>query len=120
MPLVRGGLFLSGWTVVDSAMSVVADVYIVSHVYSRFVHVMNHGDVYVGHSAVVEEMAVIPAPAFKTVAEVTKTIVDAAVETYGRTPIAVIPNKTAATPAPVARRPEETDFRASIQVPGTQ
>src|SRR5271156_6048858 len=110
MPLVRGGLFLSCRTIVDSAMAIVADVYIVSHVYSGFVHVMNHGDVYVGHSAVVKEVAVVPAPAFKPVAEVSETIVDSAVETYGRTPVAVVPNKTAAAPTPVPRRPEETYF----------
>jgi len=112
VPFVRGSFFLRRRTSVDPAVAVITDVYIVSHVYLRFVHVVNHIDVYVGYGAVVKEMAVVPAPAFKAVAEVTETIVDAAIEPYGRAPIAVIPNKTGAAPTPVARRPEETYFRS--------
>ena len=120
VPLVCGCFFLPRRAIVDSAMAVIADAYIVSHIHLRFVHVVNHGHVYVGHCAVVEEMAVVPTPAFKTVAEVSEAIVDAAVETYCRSPIAGIPDKTAAAPAPVARRPEKPTSGASTHVPGTQ
>src|SRR5271156_4369686 len=98
VPLVRGSFFLGRGTIVDPAMAVVADAHIVSHVHFCFVHVVNDVDIYVRHRAIVEKVTAAPAPAFKTVAEVAEAVIAPAVETYGRAPVAVIPNKTAPAP----------------------
>src|SRR5712692_8806073 len=60
------------------------------------VNVVIEGDVHVVHRAVVEKPAVFPASAFIPVAEVSEAVVDTAVETDLRAPVAVIENKSAA------------------------
>jgi hypothetical protein len=67
------------------------------------------GDVNVGDATVVKVPVALPIPAEKSGAGVTKAIVDAAVETDVRTPIAAIPNVETVIPAPVARSPKHSD-----------
>src|SRR5271167_4838968 len=90
VPLVRRGFFLGRGTSVDPPMAVIADVYIGSHVHFRFIHVVNHGDV--AHRTVVKKVSAVPATAFKSMAEVAEAVVDPAVKTYRRAPVAVVKN----------------------------
>src|SRR5580700_962739 len=75
------------------------------------IYVVHVGDVHVVHAAVVEEMAAVPVAAFVAEAAVAETVVNAAVEADVRAPISGVPEISAATPTPVARRPQESDFR---------
>src|SRR2546427_1638264 len=75
------------------------------------VNIVNGGDVHIGHGAVVEKPAAFPASAVVTVAEVSVAVIDAAVETDLRTPIAVIENISVAEPSPVAGGPVVADSR---------
>src|SRR5258708_38013983 len=75
------------------------------------VNVVDVRDVYVGHRAVVVKPFALPSSAFLTATEVTVAIADPAIETYMRTPVAVVENKAPATPTPVACSPQHTEFR---------
>src|SRR5580692_2979719 len=75
------------------------------------IYVVHVGDVHVVHAAVVEEVAPVPVATFITEAAVAETVVNAAVEANLRAPVAGVPEISATTPAPVARRPEEADLR---------
>ena len=56
-------------------------------------------------------MPVVPTSAFVAFSKITEAIIDPAVETYLRTPVAVIEKKTFAAPTPIPWSPQETDFR---------
>jgi len=73
------------------------------------VDVRDISDVNVGHATVVIISVALPIPAEKSGAGVTKAIIDAAVETDVRSPIATIPNVETVIPAPVARSPKHSD-----------
>src|ERR1700730_4846413 len=51
-------------------------------------------------------MIVVPAPAFIPVAEVAETVIDAAIETNHRPPIAFVKVVSPAAPGPIGRRPQ--------------
>jgi hypothetical protein len=113
MPLMCGSFFLRSGARVDAAASAIeANAGNVCFVHSRVIHIVNNVDVYVEHRAVIEEVSVIPAPAFETVAKVTEAIVDPAVETHLRTPVTIIENVPAVSPTPIAGGPEKTYFRS--------
>src|SRR6202042_2311966 len=63
------------------------------------------------HSAVVEEAAVAPFPAFESDAAVPKPVVDAAIEPDVGSPVAFIESVCAVCPAPISRGPEHADGR---------
>src|SRR5512133_2650678 len=86
--------------------------------HSCVVNVVNGGDVHIVYRTVVVKLSVLPTAAFIALTKVSVAVTDAAVETYCRTPVAVIENKSVASPTPVARGPEETDFRSHH--PGTR
>jgi hypothetical protein len=69
------------------------------------------GDIHVGYGAVVEEFATAPFTTLKAFAEVSEAVINAAVESDVRTPIARIPKVDAVVPAPVSRSPEKANFR---------
>lgn len=69
------------------------------------VRIVNHGHVDVVHVAVVEEMATAPITACVAQARVSETVVNAAVETYPRAPVACVPDIDITSPAPVTRSP---------------
>jgi hypothetical protein len=69
------------------------------------VDVVDHGDIDVVHGAVIEKVAGVPIAALVAGANITKPVVDAAIEADVRTPIAMEESITAAHEAPVARRP---------------
>src|ERR1700733_4310393 len=76
------------------------------------VNVMNEGDVYIAHIAVVEELPALPPSPFKAVAEEAKAIINSAVEPHMRTPVPLMPQKSAAAPAPISGGPEVADLRS--------
>src|ERR1035441_9862426 len=68
-------------------------------------------DVHVVHRTVIEEVSTIPAAASISLAEVTESVVDSAIEADFRAPVAIIEEESAVSPTPVARCPEEAFFR---------
>src|SRR5229473_6751384 len=78
----------------------------------RVVHVVDIGHVHIGHGAVVEEVSIVPTSAFETLAEVTKSVIDPAIESNFRAPEPFMENKRLTAPTPPARSPEKTDFRS--------
>src|ERR1039458_5552591 len=112
MPIMSGRFFLRRGPFVDPAVtSIVANMVRVL-VHPRVVNVVDDALVHMIHGRVVEKMPVLPAPAFITMAEVTEAIVDPAIETYGRAPVAIIENESATAPTPIARSPEKPGFRS--------
>src|SRR5579864_1131375 len=111
--LTLRSLFLPRRARVDPTIAaVVADPVhggVVDH--GRVVNIVNVGHVHIVHGTVVEKPVVVPTSAFISVAEVAEAIVDSAIETDSRTPIAFMEQKSVAAPAPIARGPEETGFR---------
>jgi hypothetical protein len=69
------------------------------------------GDIHVGHRAVVEKVAAAPFAAREAFAEVSEAVINAAIESDMRAPIAGIPNIEAVVPTPVAWGPQKANFR---------
>src|SRR6266851_573768 len=96
MFLMYHRLFLRRWTPVDPAVAaVVADAVhrrVVDH--GGVVNVVNVGDVHVVHRTVVEKLSVLPTSALIAVTKVSIAVTDPAIETYLRTPVALIENKS--------------------------
>jgi hypothetical protein len=82
------------------------------------IHVVNIGDVHIRHRPVVEEAIVIPSSALETITEITEPVVDAAIETDLRSPIALMKKEHTPLPAPPRRGPQEAYFRS--QNPGAR
>src|SRR5690242_7782036 len=74
----------------------------------RVVGVVNHRHVDVVHGAVVIKMVVLPSPAFIPVAKVAESIINPAIESHHRAPIAFVKVISPAAPGPIARRPKES------------
>src|SRR5580704_11756022 len=111
MTFMCGRFFLCSGTSVDASIATIeADAGDGGFVDARVVDVVNHIHVYVQHSAVIEKVTVIPASTFKTMAKVTEAVVNPAIETYLRAPVAIIENVATVSPAPIAWSPEKTDF----------
>jgi len=107
----RKGFFFPGGPLADTAIAaVVADAGFVAIDDGGVVNVVDFSDVHVGYGTVVIKPVVIPSAAFIPVAEIAESITDAAVPPNVRAPIPFIEEKGTALPAPVAGRPEETDF----------
>jgi hypothetical protein len=113
MSLMRRSPVLSVRTCVDPTVPpVVADPVHGSVVDHRgVISVVTVGDVYVIHRAVVLELSVVPTAAFIAPAAVAVAIIDPAIETDVRTPVALIESVSAVAPAPIAWGPEETGSR---------
>src|SRR6266481_178184 len=77
----------------------------------RVVSVAHDCDVYVGHRAVVVVGAVSPVAAEEADAGIAETVIDSAVVTYFRSPVAGMPYIEIVFPSPVPGSPEQTDFR---------
>lgn len=113
MFLVDRSFLLSGRPSGDpTGTAVVADPVhrrIIDH--GGVIGVVNVGDVHVVHRTVVGELSVVPAPALVTLTGVAVAIVDSAIETYVRTPVALIESISAVAPTPITWGPEEADLR---------
>src|SRR5580692_6801323 len=111
-PLVRETFFLCRRTPVNAATAaVVADPGLVVVDDRRVVHIVNVGDVHVVDRTVVEEVSVLPASAFITIAKISVTVTDSAVEADVQSPVAFIEGIAVAGPAPISGRPEITVAR---------
>src|ERR1700752_5281106 len=84
--------------------------------HSRVVRVVDYRHVHIVHRAVVIKMVVLPPPTFIPVAEVSESIINPAIESNDRAPIAFVKVVPPAAPGPIARRPEES--RPRRQHPG--
>ena len=74
------------------------------------VDISDYRGVHVHHSGVVEEMAFAPFAAIEAVTAVSKSVINAAIESDLRSPVAGIPNVKAVVPTPVARGPQIAGF----------
>ena len=81
------------------------------------INVVDVCDVYVVNRAVVVEIAPAPLSAVITVARISETVVNAAVESHGRSPISWIPCVEACCKGPITRRPQQAYCRR--QHPGS-
>src|ERR1700722_16088513 len=112
MSLTCGGLLLRCRTRINSPLAPVeADMINRGHIHSVLVYIVNLGDVYVEHGAVIEKVTIIPTAALKPLSEISETIVDSSVETNLRPPVPVVENESTVAPAPVGRCPQESHFR---------
>src|SRR5260370_33134768 len=108
------GLLLGRRSRVDAAVAAVitharnSDV-VVHH--RRVVHVVDFGHVDVIHRTVVVEAPAVPAATFIPAAKISVAVIDPAVKTYDRSPISFVKHKRGSTPGPIARSPQETNFR---------
>jgi hypothetical protein len=73
------------------------------------VNVTNDRGIYVGYAGVIEIVAAAPVSAVKAGAGITKTVVNAAVEADGGSPVTSVPNVEAVVEIPVAGSPEQSD-----------
>lgn len=94
----------------DSAAAVEADAVALTERDTPFIDVMNHANVYVEDSAIVEKHAVSPFAAVKAAAGVAIPVVDSAIETHVGAPVAAMPNVKAVRKDPVARSPKKLRF----------
>ena len=101
-------------TRVDPAVAaVVADPILCDVVdHGCVVNVVNVDDVHVVDGTVVEEMSVVPAPALVAFAEISEAVINPAIETYVRPPVAFMEKKSVAAPTPITGRPEVADLRS--------
>src|SRR5208337_1880224 len=75
------------------------------------IHIVNVGDIHVAHRGVVIEMLPLPVPARVTLAEITVTVRNAAVEPDRWAPVAGVPSEPFVAPSPIPGRPEQPNFR---------
>src|SRR6516165_211418 len=112
MLLAFRGLHPSGGTRFDPAVaSVVADAVHVVVDHGGVVNVVNIGDIYIVHRTVVIEVPVVPTSALISVTEISEPVVDSAIETDLRTPVADMPDKRGSAPSPPSRSPQKADRR---------
>jgi len=120
VPLMRRRLFSTCGMLINATIAaVIADARYVRSVvyYCRVVDIVDDSFVYVVHRAIVKKASVVPTPTFIAMAEVTEAITDPAIETYMWTPVTFIENKAIAAPTPVARGPQQADFRSQDPSP---
>jgi hypothetical protein len=109
---VGPGLLLRRRTRGYSALSaVVGNVRVIVHDDGLVIDIGDVGDIHVGHRTVVEEFAAAPFAAREAFAEVSEAVIDAAVESNVRAPIADVPNIEAVVPTPVSWGPQKAYFR---------
>src|SRR5438270_1251660 len=107
------GLLLRRGTRAYSALSaVVGDMRVVVDDHGLVIDVRDVGDIHVGHRAIVKKFAAAPFAAFEAFAEVSEAVINAAIESDMRAPIAGIPKICAVVPTPVSRSPQITHFRS--------
>src|SRR5580693_1001393 len=108
MPLATRHRFRTRWTRGSAAVSAVEaySVRATARDHPLVVHIANHASVHIIHRAVVVERSVIPIPARVSHARVAEAVVDAAIESDMRTPIAFMPQVNAVAPTPISRSPK--------------
>ncbi len=111
MTLMSRSLFRRGRSNGCSAGSaVVADVASGPAVaYGLLISVMEVPNIYVIHGSVVAELVVIPISALVADTTIAISVVNAAVESDGRAPVAFVPKVCVVTPTPVTWSPEQAN-----------
>src|SRR6266404_5573275 len=108
------GLLLGRRSRVDAAIASVItharNVDVVIH-HGRVVHVVDFRHVDVVHRTVVVEASAVPAATFIPAAKISVAVIDPAVKTYDGPPISLVKYKRGTAPGPIARSPQETNFR---------
>ena len=74
------------------------------------VRIVDHGPVHIDDCGVIRKAVADPAPSAKTDATITESIVHAAIEANVRPPVPSMKDICATAPAPVARRPQQTNL----------
>jgi len=113
VPLTRSSFLLPRWALIDAAISAVVTDAINGPivVYDRgVVGVVNFGDIDVVYGTVVVEAIAVPSSAFIPMPEISISIVDAAVKSNLRAPVAFVKDEGISAPGPIARRPQIADF----------
>ena len=107
-------LILSGWTRGDpTSATVEADPGHRGALDHRgVVNVVNVGNADVVHRTVIEKLSVLPASTLVALTGVAEAVTDPPIETYLRTPVALIEGISAVTPTPIGWSPEQTGFRS--------
>jgi len=77
----------------------------------RIVDVVDHCRVYVGDGTVIEIFAAPPVTAIETRTGIPETVINAAVEAHGWSPISRVPNVEAFLESPVSGCPQKSHFR---------
>jgi hypothetical protein len=109
---VGPGLLLRRGTRSYSALSAVErNVRVIVYDHGLVIDIGDVGDIHVGHRAVVEKSAAAPFAAREAFAEVSEAVINAAIESDMRAPIASIPKIDAVVPTPVAWGPQKANFR---------
>jgi hypothetical protein len=110
--LAERSLLRGGWTGINSTLATVEADVVGGPVDHRLrVDVVNVCDINIVHRPVVVEGSIIPIATLVAVSTVAEAVVDAAVETDLRPPVAIVEHVCAVVPAPVAGRPKQTRFR---------
>ena len=105
VPFPAIAFFFSRRTHIDTAVpAVVADPVFRDVFDSCVTGVVNDRFVYVIYVCVVVKTIVIPAAAFVAVTPIAKSIVDAAIKSNVRAPIAFVPEEGAASPTPICSK----------------
>src|SRR5579864_2359822 len=114
----RGLLFRPRTGVNPTIAAVIADAVHRSVVDHRgVVNVVDVGDVHVVHRTVVVKLSVLPTPTFIALAKISVAVIDPAIETYLRTPVAVVEDISVAAPTPIGWSPEQARFRSHHPCP---
>src|SRR5208282_4473668 len=108
---VCGSLLFRCWACVDPTLStVIGNMIDIFDDDPGVVNVVDLRHIHIQHSSVIEKVSVIPTSSLKAVSEITETVINSTVKAYLWTPIAVVEDKPAATPTPVAGRPQKPNF----------
>src|ERR1700722_11675192 len=113
MTFTRESFLFGSWPGTKAASpTVIADTVYADIIDDRLgVRVMDDRPVHVHDRSVVVEVVGLPVPAGEAGADVTESVVDAAVESDVRAPVTGVPDVGAFVPAPVSWSPQEADFR---------
>src|SRR6185312_3697667 len=111
--LARHRALLRRWTEVNSTMSPVETG--AARLEPRYVvaiHIVNHVHVHAGDGAVIEKMTAVPVRAIVAAAWIAEAVVDTAIESDVRTPIAGMEQVVAVTECPIRRSPDGSNPRS--------
>jgi hypothetical protein len=113
MPFLGEPLFRRSGTPIDASSStVVTDPRAVIDYDRLVVNIVHNRDVYVGDRAVVAKVSAIPISALIAFAGVAEAVIDPAVKSDVRTPVAIMPTVGIPAPSPVTGSPEISGFRS--------
>jgi hypothetical protein len=97
------------WPCTEAAASAIEAhaAWCAAHDSSINVGVVDHSSVYADDCGVIAECAADPAAAIEAHSAISETVVDASVEAYGWTPVSIVKEIGAVSPAPIAGGPEQ-------------